>query len=111
MPVRKDYHIVPGSERTQPVKSQLVGEIDPEASLTVTVRVRRPGASSKLRGRTMDLSREAPRHRKYLTRTQFTAKHGADPADLAKIAGFAHEHGLTVVESSRAKRSVNSPGR
>ena len=110
MPVRKDYHVVPGSERTQPVKSQLVGEIDPQASLTVTVRVRRPGASSKLRRQTMELSRQTPRHRKYLTRAQFTAKHGADAADLAKIAGFAHEHGLTMVESSRAKRSVKLSG-
>jgi len=55
-------------------------------------------------------SKLLPGKRKYLTREQFAARHGADSADLSKIAAFAHEHGLTIVESSRAKRSVKLSG-
>ncbi len=110
MPVRNDRHVVPGSERTAPARSRIIGEIGPNDLLTITMRVRRPAASGELREQTMELSRRAPRERTYLTRTQFAAKHGADLADLAKITAFAHEHGLTVVESSRAKRSVKLSG-
>lgn len=110
MPVRKNYHVVPGSERTAPANSRIIGEVNPKDLLTVTVRVRRPAASSQLRKQTLESSRQIPGERKYLNRAQFTAKHGADRADLAKIAAFAHQHGLTVVESSRAKRSVKLSG-
>jgi kumamolisin len=110
MSVQKIYHPVPGSERTPLAKSRIVGEVDPKDQLTITVRVRRPAASSELRTRSLDLSQRVPHERKYLTRTEFRAQHGADAADLAKIEAFAHEHGLTVAESSRAKRSVKLSG-
>jgi kumamolisin len=41
-----------------------------------------------------------------LTREEYAASHGADPADIAKIEAFAGAHRLVVVESSRARRSV-----
>ena len=42
----------------------------------------------------------------YHTRGDFGVLHGADPADIAAVEAFAHENGLTVVESSAARRSV-----
>jgi kumamolisin len=110
MRVRKYYHVVPGSERTAPAGSRVIGEVDPKELLTITVRVRRPAGSDQLRTESVELSRRAPGDRKYLTRTEFTAKHGADAADFAKIAAFAHDHGLVVVDSSRSKRSVKLSG-
>ena len=110
MSVQKIYHHVPGSERTPSAKSRIVGEVDPKGLLTITVRLRRPAAGSELRTQSLELSRRAPHERKYLTRTEFKAQHGADAADLAKIEAFAYEHGLTVAESSRAKRSVKLSG-
>jgi kumamolisin len=110
MTTQKKYLVVPGSERRAPAKSRIIGEVDPKDLLTITVRVRRATGSSKLRAQTMEMCRQMPRERDYLTRTEFTTKYGADAADLAKIAAFAHEHGLTVVESSRAKRSVKLSG-
>ncbi|HYB69762.1 MAG TPA: S53 family peptidase, partial [Candidatus Bathyarchaeia archaeon] len=40
------------------------------------------------------------------TREQFEKAHGASPADLKKVAQFAKQHGLAVVEESAARRSV-----
>ena len=110
MPAKKIYHPVPGSERAPSAKSRIVGEVDPNDLLTITVRVRRPAASSELRKQTLEMSRRAPGERKYPTRAEFGTQHGADAADLAKIETFARQHGLTVAESSRAKRSVKLSG-
>jgi kumamolisin len=110
MPATKDYHVVPGSERIAPVESRIIGEVDPKQLLTITVRIRRSVGNSQLRSETMALSQRALGDRRYLTRTQFTAKHGADEADLAKVAAFAHQHGLIVEDSSPAKRSVKLSG-
>ena len=110
MPRPKKYQAVPGSHRTAPAGSKIVGELDPNDRLTITLHVRRPGASENLHAQTLKQSKLLPAKRKYLTRGQFAAMHGAEPADVAKITAFAHEHGLTVVESSRAKRSVKLSG-
>jgi kumamolisin len=110
MPITKDYHVVPGSERIAPAGSRIIGEVDPKQLLTITVRIRRPVGNNQLRSETMALSQRAPGDRNYLTRTEFTAKHGADEADLAKVVAFAHQHGLIVEDSSPAKRSVKLSG-
>jgi kumamolisin len=47
-----------------------------------------------------------PGKRQYLTHEQYVTAHGADPADLAKVEAFAQKHGLVVVETSAARRSV-----
>jgi kumamolisin len=41
-----------------------------------------------------------------MTREQFAATYGADPADMAEVEAFAHEHNLTVAEASPARRTV-----
>ncbi len=110
MPRPKKYRAVPGSNRKAPTGSTIVGEVDPNTHLTITVRIRRPASSENLQEEILKQSKLLPSKRKYLTRDQFAAKHGADPADMAKVAAFAQEHGLTIVESSRAKRSVKLSG-
>jgi kumamolisin len=110
MPATQDYHVVPGSERIALPESRIIGEVDPKQLLTITVRIRRPGGNNQLPSETIGLSQREPGDRRYPTRTEFAAKHGADDADLAKVAAFAHEHGLVVADSSRAKRSVKLSG-
>ena len=41
-----------------------------------------------------------------MTREQYAASYGSDPADLARVEAFAQAHGLVVVERSPARRSV-----
>jgi kumamolisin len=45
-----------------------------------------------------------------LSREEFAATYGADPADVAKVEAFARQHGLEVVESSPARRTVRLAG-
>ena len=47
---------------------------------------------------------------RFLSHSELDATHGADPADIEKVEEFAHEAGLTVLESSPLKRRVTLSG-
>ncbi len=83
--------MVPGSERPE-YPGTVVGDANPAQELTVTVVVRskRPGTPPV----------------GAMSRAAFADEYGADAADLEMVASFAREHGLAVVESSSARRSV-----
>ena len=53
-----------------------------------------------------ELGRRPLRDRRYLSRREFAARHGADRKDLAAIEDFATEHGLRVRQASAGRRSV-----
>jgi kumamolisin len=46
-----------------------------------------------------------------LSREEFAATYGADPADLARVTAFAGAHGLEVVEADASRRTVRLAGR
>ncbi len=90
---------LPASHKTAPAGAKLAVKISPDERLEVTVRLRRkPGAGTPEPG-------EVP-----LTREEFCANYGADPGDIEKVEEFANEHGLDVVRSSLAERSVRLSG-
>ncbi|VTU14963.1 Pseudomonalisin precursor [Variovorax sp. SRS16] len=98
-------NVVVGSER-EPVpgaKPMAAIRADERFEVTVQVRPKAPPDVSKADGCLGDL---APARRKYLSRDELAADHGADAQDLSKVAAFAKAHGLSVVESSVARRSV-----
>ena len=105
MPSTPQRHVVPGSERRPMAGAQPVGEVRPDERFEVTVRVRSKAPLKPMQagGCTDD---QLPGQRKYLSRAQHAAAHGADPQDLAKVADFARTAGLVVVQSSAARRSV-----
>lgn len=80
------------------------GPIDPRerVEVSVMVRPRRPLAELEARLNQPDAG--------VLSREEFAASYGADPADLAKVATFASQHGLQVVESDAARRTVRLTG-
>lgn len=86
-----DRWIVPGSAR-RALPGQVLGDAEGSEELLATVFVRSKSSEAPPPGA---LSRQA-----------FTERYGADPADLAKVAAFARAHGLSVVESSEARRSI-----
>ncbi|HEX8874494.1 MAG TPA: protease pro-enzyme activation domain-containing protein, partial [Nitrosospira sp.] len=96
---------VKGSERIPLHGAHTVGPVPDDERFEVTVRVRR---KMPLQSAAMgDLhSDQMPGKRRYLTHEQYATAHGADPADLAKVEAFAKSHGLVVVETSAARRSV-----
>jgi len=96
---------LPGSERHARPGASEAGAPDPQERITVSVLLRPRNPLTEL-GSRAELSASSPQKRQYLSREEFAARYGADPADVAKIEAFAHEHNLTVVEASLPRRTV-----
>lgn len=104
MPNISERRVLTGSAPARLDGAQPLGPVPADERIEVTVRIRRKAP----------LSANAPtlppggsvRSRAYLTREQYAERHGADAADIAKVAQFAREFGLVVLDSSVARRSV-----
>src|SRR5260370_11670045 len=89
-----------GSERTALPGARFLAPADPNQRIEISVAVR-----PRQKPHPEQLA-QSPQRRKQLTREEFEAAYGADPADLELVEVFAHEYGLTVVETSRPRRTV-----
>lgn len=96
---------LPGSERYPRSGARQVGTPDPNAVIQVSIRLRPRTPLDELKSSSA-LGATLPKDRQYLTREEYAARYGADPADVAKVEAFAHEHNLTVVEVSLPRRTV-----
>jgi kumamolisin len=102
MPDNLDRVEVPGSEKAALPDTHLAGPAPPDERFQVTVRVRRQADLPPL---TAHMT-QAPSERTYMTQAELAAQHGASAEDLAKVAAFAAQFGLTVDDSDAARRSV-----
>src|SRR3984885_7806882 len=105
MPQHKNRVVLPGSERSVRPGSRVVGAPDPNELIEISVLVR-PSKPLDTLASAKELGASAPHQRRYLSREEFAATYGANPNDLNKIQAFAHDHNLTVVEVSPARRTV-----
>jgi kumamolisin len=100
MATKANYVALRKSDRKMASGARLVRPAHPDERLEISVHVRRkqgtPGAKGLL-----------PRN---LTHAEFEKNYGSDSSDFAKVAEFARQHGLVVVESSSAKRLVRLSG-
>jgi len=99
-------HIIPGSEREALEGAQPIGPARPDERIEVTLRLRGKTPVTHALAAIGAANDMHPGQRKYLTREQFAAAHGADEHDVASVAAFAKAHGLAVIESDAARRSV-----
>jgi len=100
---------LPGSARRPLAGAKVVGAVDPAQRIEITLQIRRrPG--SDLDATVDRISTQPLAARRYLTRAELASQAGADPADIARIDSFAHDHGLTVVEADAARRTVKLSG-
>jgi kumamolisin len=99
-----------GSFRKLPLRSKLVGPAQSDEHIEVSVRLRSKGGGGVTDHQIMALGAQAPSRRHYLSREEFSSRHGADPADVAKIDAFAHEHGLTVSRVHLGSRIIKLKG-
>ncbi|MDQ6764884.1 MAG: S53 family peptidase, partial [Verrucomicrobiota bacterium] len=90
---------LPASHRAPPVDAKLAGKISDDERLEVTIRLRRKATAGRPKAGAKPLSRE-----------DFRANYGADPADVEKVEQFANEHGLDVMQTSISQRSVRLSG-
>jgi kumamolisin len=95
------------SARKLPKGAKHVGAADPKQEIEVSVRLRAKRSDDE---QVMALGAQPPRERKYLSRAEFGAEMGADPADVAKIDDFAHHHDLNVKSVHLASRTVKLTG-
>lgn len=103
-----DRVAVPGSHREPVASASAPSPIGGRELVQVTVVLRRKAQTTMPAVEEFGFQNSATvkSHR----REDFAALHGADPADIALVEAFAHEYGLTVTESSAAKRSVALSG-
>jgi kumamolisin len=101
-PTPKHYVSVPGSERAVISGARQIGPIDPNERIEVSVYLRSRSGTALAD----EISGQVARQRDRLTREEYRARHGADPADVAKVEAFAHEHGLSVITADEARRVV-----
>ncbi|HEX2817969.1 MAG TPA: S53 family peptidase [Phenylobacterium sp.] len=91
---------VPGSERSPLPGAVAVGRTASDQRLEVTVLLRRRDAQGmKARAARTPLGG-------HMDDAAFTAAYGADPADMEKVASFAEEHDLAIVQSDAGRRTV-----
>ncbi len=90
-----------GSTRQRLPNAEVVGEV-PSAEFRVTVTVRRRNELPSIEAQ----SKQKPGDRTYMTYAEHAEKHGADPADLAKVEAFARENGLRVTNTNASQRTV-----
>ena len=100
MSTSTNWVALPGSER-EPLPGARAGEAaDPTERILVTVVVRRKATA-------LDAGADRlPFTRGHLRREDFAARYGGQPEDMTAVASFAGSHGLTVVESHPARRSI-----
>lgn len=111
MAVSKKRTAIPGSDRKPLSGATVAGPVDPEARADVTLRIRPRKGAEKILRQALKMAEKPPSERTYLTREEFAAKCGADPADLKAIDDFARENNLTVGDVNIAARTVRLNGK
>ena len=96
---------LPGSERASRPGARAAGAPDANEQIRITVLLRPRQPIASLASST-SLGAVAPHQRQYLSREEFAASYGADPAAIAKVEAFAHDHNLTVASVNPAARTV-----
>jgi subtilase family serine protease len=98
------YKPLSKSRRSPAKGARLVGPADPEEELTISIRVRRsPNAPELFKpGESSSSGRDG----RPLTREEFAGQYGAEQTELERVEAFARSAGLTVMETSKARRTV-----
>lgn len=102
----KNYKKIPGSERPPMPAAAKTGIPDPNELMHVTVVLRSRSGGKKQPSLDNFIAKG-----ERLTREEYQARYGADPADVAQVAAFASQHGLTVAQVNTPARSMLLTGR
>lgn len=94
-----------GSERLRAPNATIIGPTDANQKLEVSIVLRRRRDGSQVPDFEY-FAKTQPKDRPQLSEEEFAAKYGAAPDDVNRVTEFAQSHGLTIVESNAARRSV-----
>jgi kumamolisin len=109
MVIPEGYQRIEGSVRSPVKGTHRIGDINPNETMTVTVLVRRRENVKALPNPVAE-ALMPNEQKKYISREELAEQYGAAPEDLKLVEDFGRKHGLTVVESSEAKRTVKLSG-
>lgn len=99
--------LLAGSRRRQPRDSKRLSTAPASNEVIQVTVVLTPASGAGARRKAIQhLGSRLPIHRKHLSPRAFLQKHGARVEHVDAVKKFAKDHGLKVVESSRAKRCV-----
>jgi kumamolisin len=99
------YAKLPGSERRASKDAELLGPADAAETFKVTIVLRRRPDGQPIPS--FDYFAKTPlAKRPRLSMDEFAGKYGAHPDELVKVADFAGDAGLQVVETHAARRTV-----
>ncbi|HEV3162797.1 MAG TPA: S53 family peptidase [Isosphaeraceae bacterium] len=104
---------IPGSELAPRRGSRVVGEVNPEERIRLTLRLRSRAplhGQGSLEEFILKLGAQKPGERSYLTRKKFADQFGADENDVKQVLAYAKENHAEIVESNLAERKVEVMG-
>lgn len=91
-----------GSEKKPLPNAKLIGPVDPNELVEITVYLRRPATSDL----TSTINEQVQQHGRHLSREEYAARHSASPDDIAKVVDFADKNDLSVVETDPVGRKI-----
>jgi hypothetical protein len=97
-----------GSERPPRSGTERVARAGPAEEITVIVSLRQRPDGPELPSME-HWATTAPGHRRFVTHEQAAELYGAAPEEVERVAAFATERGLRVVEASAARRPMSTP--
>jgi len=106
MPSPSDLVRLPHGPKAPPPGAKLLGDVDPNEMVHLTVRVRPHTPLRQLQQVIHKLAGQPAHARHHLSRQAFAQQHGASEIDLDKVEEFGRGHGLTVLGSDSTLRSV-----
>ncbi len=105
MPFSK-YVKLPGSAREPLPGASKSGSVDPNHLMQVTLTLR--PRSTRRKHPSLDQLIASGQH---ISREEYSARYGADPADVQKVGQFAAANGLAIAQANLAARSVILTGK
>jgi hypothetical protein len=105
----KGYHRLEGSERRPAPGAKRLGPAAADEKLTVILRLRRPPGAPPLPDHE-HWAATPPGRRRFLSHEEYARMHGAAKGDVHAVARFARRHGLRVVDTQAAGRTVSIAG-
>jgi len=103
--VPSNYEPLKGSERRPSPGAKFLGPADPNERFSVTVVLRRRPDGPPVPDFEYFAS-TPPRQRGRLSSDEFASKFGASPDDIKKVSDFVSAHGLQVLETHPARRTL-----
>jgi kumamolisin len=105
MALRTGYTAIEGTQHSRPKDHEELNPTPGNEEVTVTLILRRKQTGSKIR-EVKDFAAAPSAKHVRSSRAEVEQALGADPAELKAVEDFGRQHGLIVVQSNQARRSV-----